>query len=64
MLGWKGRTDDGHGFVHDYPINCMRNENMELNYKKATLEDIDLLTAARVQVLKEANKLADGTDHG
>lgn len=64
MLGWKGRTDDGRGFVHDYPINCMRDENMELTYKKATLEDIDLLTATRVQVLKAANKLADGTDMG
>lgn len=33
-------------------------------YKRAAIEDIDLLTETRVKVLRAANKLADGTDMG
>lgn len=32
---------------------------MNLIYKKATIEDINLLTKSRIEVLKSANKLAD-----
>lgn len=35
---------------------------MELTYKRATLEDIDILTKTRIEVLKAANKLPDDTD--
>lgn len=37
-------------------------EYMNLIYKKATVEDIDLLTKSRMEVLKAANKLPDDTD--
>ncbi len=35
---------------------------MNLTYKRATLEDIDVLTETRVEVLRAANKLPDDTD--
>ena len=35
---------------------------MKLTYKKATIEDINLLTKSRIEVLKAANKLADDVD--
>lgn len=35
---------------------------MEYLYKKASLEDLDLLTETRVEVLRAANKLDDSTD--
>lgn len=35
---------------------------MELNYKRATLEDIEILTATRISVLRAANNLADCVD--
>lgn len=35
---------------------------MKLKYKKATIEDINLLTKSRIEVLKAANKLADDVD--
>ena len=35
---------------------------MDLNYRKATIEDIDLLTKTRIEVLRAANKLSDDTD--
>lgn len=35
---------------------------MNLTYKKATLEDIDLLTKTRIKVLRAANRLSDDTD--
>lgn len=35
---------------------------MNLIYKKATIEDINLLTKSRIEVLKAANKLADDVD--
>lgn len=35
---------------------------MELNYKKATIEDINLLTETRIEVLRAANKLANDID--
>lgn len=35
---------------------------MELQYKKATLEDIDVLTETRIEVLRAANRLAPDTD--
>lgn len=35
---------------------------MNLIYKKATIEDIKLLTKSRIEVLKEANRLADDVD--
>lgn len=35
---------------------------MNLIYKKATVEDIDLLTKSRMEVLKAANKLSDDAD--
>ncbi len=35
---------------------------MTLIYKKATLEDLKLLTETRIRVLRAANKLADGVD--
>ena len=35
---------------------------MDLNYRKATIEDIDLLTRTRIEVLRAANKLSDDTD--
>ena len=31
---------------------------MNLTYKRATLEDIDILVKTRIEVLKAANKLA------
>lgn len=35
---------------------------MNLIYKKATIEDINILTKSRIEVLKAANKLADNVD--
>lgn len=35
---------------------------MELIYKKASVEDLELLTETRIQVLRAANKLADTVD--
>ena len=35
---------------------------MKLLYKKATIEDIDLLTKTRIEVLRAANKLSDDID--
>lgn len=35
---------------------------MNLTYKRATLEDIDVLTETRIEVLRAANKLPDDTD--
>lgn len=35
---------------------------MALIYKQATLEDIDLLTKTRIEVLRAANQLPDDTD--
>ena len=35
---------------------------MDLNYKKATIADIDLLVKTRIEVLRAANGLADDTD--
>lgn len=35
---------------------------MNLIYKKATIEDIDILTETRIEVLRAANKLARDTD--
>lgn len=35
---------------------------MDFIYKKATIEDIDILTETRIEVLRAANKLSDDTD--
>ena len=35
---------------------------MNLTYKRATIEDIDILTETRIEVLKAANKLSDDAD--
>ena len=35
---------------------------MNLIYKKATIEDINLMTKSRIEVLKAANRLADDVD--
>ena len=35
---------------------------MELNYKKAVLEDIEILTETRIAVLRAANQLSDDID--
>ena len=35
---------------------------MDLNYRKATVEDISLLTKTRIEVLRAANGLSDDTD--
>ena len=35
---------------------------MQLQYKRATIEDIDILTETRVEVLRAANQLSDQTD--
>lgn len=35
---------------------------MDLNYRKATIGDIDLLTKTRIEVLRAANGLSDDTD--
>ncbi len=35
---------------------------MELNYKKAVLEDIEMLTETRITVLRAANQLSDDVD--
>ncbi len=35
---------------------------MNLIYKKATIEDIDILTETRIEVLKASNKLSDDAD--
>lgn len=35
---------------------------MNLTYKKATLEDIDILTKTRIKVLRAANQLSDDVD--
>lgn len=32
---------------------------MNLTYKKATMEDIDVLTETRIEVLRAANQLSD-----
>lgn len=37
---------------------------MNLIYKKATIDDIDILTESRVMVLRAANKLSDDADMG
>ena len=35
---------------------------MNLTYKRVTLEDLDILIATRIEVLRAANKLSDDTD--
>ena len=35
---------------------------MNLTYKRATIEDIDILTETRIEVLRAANKLSDDLD--
>ena len=35
---------------------------MELNYKKAVLKDIEILTETRINVLRAANQLSDDMD--
>lgn len=35
---------------------------MELTYKRATIEDIDILIKSRIEVLRAANKLAEAVD--
>lgn len=35
---------------------------MKLEYKRASIEDVELLTDTRIQVLRAANKLADDVD--
>ena len=35
---------------------------MNLTYKRATLEDLDMLTKTRIEVLRAANKLSDNID--
>ncbi len=35
---------------------------MDLIYKKAMMEDIDILTETRIQVLRAANQLSDDID--
>lgn len=35
---------------------------MQLQYKRATIEDIAILTETRVEVLRAANQLPDDTD--
>ena len=35
---------------------------MNLKYKKATIDDIDILTKTRIEVLRAANKLSDDVD--
>ena len=37
---------------------CRREYDMNLTYKRATLEDIDILTETRIEVLRAANKLS------
>ena len=39
-----------------------REYDMNLKYKRATLEDIDILTETRIEVLRAANKLSADTD--
>lgn len=36
--------------------------NMDFTYRKATIGDLDLLTATRIEVLRAANRLPDNTD--
>ena len=35
---------------------------MDLIYRKASMEDLDLLVETRIEVLRAANQLSDGTD--
>lgn len=35
---------------------------MNLTYKKATIDDLDILTNTRITVLRAANKLSDDVD--
>ena len=35
---------------------------IDLRYKKATLDDLELLTKTRIQVLRAANRLDDSAD--
>lgn len=35
---------------------------MKLRYKKASVDDLDILTDTRIEVLKAANKLSDDVD--
>lgn len=35
---------------------------MNLTYKRATIEDINILTETRIEVLRAANKLSDDID--
>lgn len=40
----------------------LRLTGMNLTYKRATLEDLDMLTKTRIEVLRAANKLSDDID--
>lgn len=40
----------------------MKGYSMELIYKKATIDDIDILTESRIKVLRAANKLSEDVD--
>ena len=42
-------------------FDLRRGYSMELTYKKATIEDLDLLTETRIKVLRAANQLSEGS---
>lgn len=43
-------------------IKCVMGQSMNLTYKKATIEDLEVLTETRIEVLRAANKLSADTD--
>ena len=50
-MGRKSYEEIGHPFPN------RRNINMQFTYKKATIQDIDILVETRIEVLRAANKL-------
>ena len=50
--------------IFDIPkkLNLTEEKALNLTYKRATIEDIDILTQTRIEVLKAANKLSDDID--
>ena len=43
-------------------INLTEDKALNLTYKRAEIEDIDMLTETRIEVLRAANKLSDDVD--
>ena len=56
--------EKGAFLIYPKKLNLTEEKALNLTYKRATIEDIDILTQTRIEVLKAANKLSDDIDMG